>query len=576
VLTLLSGAVPALAAEPAPASAAVTVPDVPRVPANPAFADEVAGRHLLFAARDAYRAAPAVRFSATWRTAALPPNPNRPAALLASGSETVAAQFARKRLNLSSETAAAPAGGAKTVRRVGSDGSTLIATRFEQKDAKAAPAREFVRLPLAEVDDLSDALTLVQVAPATRAARMLLAPDWAVRGVTWRVPGLPATVVEVEPVRGGGGSNGGGRAATTVTRRYKLDPKTRLLLSFEEWTVTGGAAGDADASGRRSRVVYRREDYTGGKNGADAATGVSFAAAAPKGYTEAALPGSESDLPPTHAPAESDPRALALLRRWEQAQSRLLTYSARVRVTAEAANKGLGARPLPEAWQHMNAVYDVSLRRPDRFLVTVRADAQLPPNGFLRPVAAASDGENVTVLDLARPGQAPRTVPLGDNPDALPNRLRQAGFFDGAQALTWLLARPWAVYETADTAAYLGTQTLAETGESVQLVEVTEVSNTRPGAAADPQQNRRRRRPRRRGNGGTEVVTVTRVYLGADGLPRRIERYRSTDVEGSFARDEPPNTLLVARFEQFAVDREIGRDAFVLPTAPAPRTAAAR
>lgn len=531
---LLALAAPAFAPRAFAQSAGDAIPAPPSVPARIRFADELAGRRQLFSAYDAYRNAPALRYSVRWTTRL-----DRGARVrTSSGVETIATEPKSRRLALTMETTTA---GGKEIRRVIAGGDALLATRYRARPGGAAPTREFVRLPLGPDDTLPRALRQVQAMPGTRAVEMALLGQ-GVRGTVWR--GASADMVlETEPARQQRYADTGANFTVTTINRYLLDPKTHVIRRFEQW-VSHQAQNRAarDPKNAYPRLAYRREDYDARQTAAAPLPAALFRPAPPPGYKETALP----DAPPV-APRrglqEADAESRRLLARWTRAQERLLTYSAQIEVSErQEQNPDPAAQPLPEQARNQNRLlYTVWLHRPGRVRLTEETPSAAQRRA--RSLLAISNGQTLTVLDRRRP--RPRTRPLGE-PAALAAELNQIGFGNGAALLDWLLDAPDL---GADRAAYRGRQTL-ENGETVDVVELTRTQVARPQARRT-----------------TEVTRTTTVFLGADGLPRRIEERQARDVVGLLARDQPGDQVTTIRYSATRVDEQPPLGTFELPRA---------
>ena len=249
-------------------SAALTVPVSPAVaapasfagvPVAPvpskfiAFSDKVAGRRLLFAARDSYRNAPSLRVSAKWTM--MTPN----GSITTSGTETILSQFGKGKLAVTSATDDTP----KTVRRAISDGATeggtLLVTQFQ--DAKPTPTRQFSRYPLDELTPLTRSLQLARFAPVTKAGDLLLTPDWRLQTAALVYVSRPDSSATSTAVIQTDLPAGRDRTPTKVTRRYLIDNTAGRLRRYEEWRVTQTQARPA-ARNRPAdngvRLTYRR------------------------------------------------------------------------------------------------------------------------------------------------------------------------------------------------------------------------------------------------------------------------------------------------------------------------------
>lgn len=492
-------------------------PAAPPTPAAILFPDQVAGRQLLFAARDAYRAAPTVRFSAAWTLRS---------EATTTGTESIAAEKGARRLSLTTESGT---GGAKQIRRAIANGETLLATRYQAKPADKSPLREYVRLTLSPEDTLSRALSLVQAAPVTQAGVLLLDPRWTVRGMAWRgkrqtVGGIAADEVweTMTEQRQGAGSR---RTPTAVKRRYLIDTKTRLLVRFEEWADTAGAGGSRRNAA--ARTTYRREDYSGSRLAAPLSATL-FAQTLPAGYTETALP--SVTLPPPGGPKEADPEARRLLARWESAQDRALSYFAQVEVTTRQVSDSPDAPPArTRGIGDGRILYTAWLYKPGRARLTQETTGV--PDRWSRSLLAVANGQQVSVEDRRR--NRVRTVPLPD-PAEMGARIQQAGFNDWAGTLNWLFTPPNQVYERA---TYRGRQNLG--GETVDVLELVQSTSERAGRDRIAQ-----------------VTATTTVALGQDGLPRMTERRTARSLTEVMERDQPADTIITARYRQVQVNAE--------------------
>lgn len=558
----------------APATA-TSIPAAPTPPRNIPFGDRVAGRHLLYDARDAYQNSPAVTFTARW-TLVNAGAPGVGNAATYRGTESVSAQVAQRRFALSTETITP--GGDRTLRRALTDGRQITSTLFQENKAAKTPTREVVRLPMDEGVTVSRALRQVQVSPTTRAATLLLDPNVGSHGdaTLWRsgtttIGGVRADIVdEVEaPVLAG-------RNRSQRTRRYVFAPSNHRLLRYEEWMTTSNEARARPARGNRpaddgTRMTYRREDYTGVNLGAGPLAAATFAQAVPSSYTEKAPPTVE--LPPLEEPSAPDayaPQALTLLSRWRNAFDRAYTLSADVAVSLRGTQEtgDPDSVALPSALRSIRQNYQVTLRKPDQARVLLNTTRAASPTasagigrqrgmGFGVPdtLLAVSDGQQVRVIEDKT--QA-RTVPLVRD-DALYFALNRAGLRDRFGALLYVFTPPPRATDW-DQISYNGPATL-ENGEAVEVFTLqrgtTEVA-------------RRRRRFQQQQPQEIETLTYVRVSLGRDGLPRLIETQRvSTLASGAIDWNSPPPFVVASRLQRVTADAEPNPDAFALPPAPA-------
>jgi outer membrane lipoprotein-sorting protein len=522
-------------ARPAPAQTAGAIPKPPPAPASPLFADELAGRRLLWAARDAYQAAPTLRFSAQWsiktdlgaKTEA------------ATGTETIAAEPAARRLALTTESLT---GGDRQIRRAVANGSSLLATRFRARPGGKAPAREFVRVLLTPENTLPGALRQVQVAPATHAGALLLDPEWTVRGVTWRGKGQAVNGVQAHEVWATEAARqreyeGDIRAQVATRRRYLLDPETHFLLRYEEWTTAEPLNGAArKAKSGYPRATYRREDYGGARAAQAPLPAALFGQALPPGYTETALP--SVSLPSPRGPQVADREAQRLLTRWARARERLLSYFAQIEVTERRGDEAGEARQRAAGAPRQGVIYTAWVHNPGRVRLTLETTGL--PEQRRRSLLAVADGRQATVYDRVK--NEVRRSPLEDPSDLD----RGVGFDDEGDALEWLFEPPIDEY---DQVVYRGRRSLD--GEAVEVLELTEDETDR--------EDRRQ---------GREEKVATTVALGADGLPRQIERRRERSANESASREAVVDRGTTVRYRQVRVDEEPPRGAFAFEPPP--------
>nr|CAA9224349.1 hypothetical protein AVDCRST_MAG63-668 [uncultured Armatimonadetes bacterium] len=528
----------ALGCTPGPAAIAAQTkpaafPAPPTVPTRIPFSDEVAGRRLLYAARDAYRAAPGLRFSAELATL----TDDGKQVTRKAATEVIAAEPGARRLSLThTETTGT---GDKRLRRFVSNGSDLVATEFLSGPGRKEPERTFVRTPLSREDTLTAALEMVRREPESLAGVWLLKNDPPVQGVAWRgkqlaVNGIAADEVWETGDRDPERRDDNARERRVRTRRYLLDARTRRLLRFEEWQTAEplSAAAARNARNRSPRRTYRRENYTNAR-AAVPMPATLWAQSVPSTYREVALPG--GSLPETGGPKSVDPEAWRLLAKWATAQERLLSYYARIELSTRQEQAHPEARP-PRGRDDGSILYTVWLRKPDRVRVTV--DTTGPPERRSRSLVAVADGREVTVHDRQR-GRV-RKVSQRDGGGELSNRLDRAGFDDDADAVAWLLDELPDAYEAARTQ---GRQSLD--GEPVDVLELVQTSS-------------------RENDGRVVQSTTTRtIALAADGLPRQIEQRQARSISGLFERDQPADQITTARYRQVRVDQEPPGGTFV-------------
>ncbi|MBC8101781.1 MAG: hypothetical protein H7Z41_04255 [Cytophagales bacterium] len=524
VALLCLPAVPGVSAGAAPTAP----PPAPIVPKYLAFSDEVAGRRLLFVARDSYRNAPAVRVTGRW-TLTGPDGTT-------SGTETIAARLGEKKFAMTTETD----GGAKTVRRAvanGAEAGNLLVTRYQ--DAAPNPTRQFFRVALDEVTPLSRALALAQFAPATKAGELLLAPTWRLEN---------AATVYVSRLESGGGAvrviqtdlpDGGRGQATLLTRRYTLDTKTNRLRRYEEWRTARSQPRPNVArrpANNGTRATYRREDYaeTTGATSASA-----FSQSLPAGYAEQTPPKVNLGRPQA-GPENADQKALVLMRRWATTQERFLTLNAVADVQTASVTRTETSRPLRDGQNRNGSLLaTLWLRRPGRARVVVnRIDPATGQPSQKADALAVASGTQVLLNDYAN-GRS-RTLEQRDPADAPLDRLRRIGLPINDNGLAWIIGGP-------PQPDQFSSILLDGSGAAPVLVL------TRTGTE-DYRQNR-----------DAQTKTVWRVTLGPDNLPREILSRRETSVSGMFERDQPPIVTTALRLRRISVDSEPLPDTFILP-----------
>ncbi len=510
------------------APAATIVPTAPVPPKYIAFSDKVAGRRLLFGARDAYRNAPSLRFSAKWTLV-------NPDGKTSSGTETVLAQFGQGKLALTSEMDAAP----KTIRRAiangTSSGGLLLVTDF--KATAPNPTRKFFRYPLDETTPLTRSMQMAGFSPATEAGNLLLSPNWRLQNEALVYVSRPdsstgsTAVVQTDlPIPGD-------RSQTKVTRRYLVDSKTNRLRRYEEWRTIQGKPRPAtkrQPADNGVRTTYRRDEYT---EAAAPVTAAAFSQALPPGYTEqtpAAL-----KLPPVPREFSADPKALALMRQWQSAHERYLTLNAVAEIRTDVQQRTEISRPMRNDRGRYAALCTLWRMRPGqaRIIVNDIDPATQQPKKTADYVAVA-DGQQVRINDYVDGRSStdrqrdPAAVPF----DRMRRVLRQA----------WESGMEW-IADGPPTAEAFTEITLDSSSAAPALL----FSRT-----YDNGDNRGRK---------AETRVSWRVTLGQDNLPREILSQRITNIAGAFERDQPPTFTTSLRVRSTAVDAEPRPETFILP-----------
>lgn len=541
LITVCAGTTSRVAAQQSRLVTASVIPALPPAPANPVFADELAGRRLLYAARDAYRAAPALRWETKWfvceQRASEASSAQSKAMQTETGRETIAAEPGARRLSLTTQTMET---GEQEIRRFVSNGASVLATRYDANPGDKTPTRTFVRFALNPEDTLRHALRKARIASRSRAATLLLDDDWSVRSSTRRgtrqaVEGvLVDEVWEREPAQDE--TLNDVRVRERVTRRYLLDAATHFVRRYEEWTTRESQTNRVRGRPRAfPALTYVRENYLPARVANTPLPGALFAQAVPARYGEAALP--SVDLPDKDDRPEADAEARRLLDKWARAHDRMLSFFAQIEVARQRP-----ADASAEAAPSWSVLYTAWLHKPGRARLTLEMTGV--PDADRRSQTAVSDGEHVTVYDRRR--NRVRTSRL-DDPSEVGRQIDRAGFDDMGNAVEWLWAPPLGAY---DQAAYRGRQNLE--GEAVDVLELFD------------DEDRLRFRP------GDERRTVL-VALGRDGLPREVQyrRERSlSDIGPQMALDR----VTSVRYRQVRVDEEPPQGSFTFkPPANATR-----
>ena len=490
-----------------------------------AFSDKADGRRLLFDARDSYRNAPALRVSSQWTTI----NPN---GKTASGTETIIAQFGQGKLSVTSEAEETP----KTVRRAiangESSGATLLVTQY--KATTPNPTRQYSRFPLDQTTPLTRSLQMARFTPTTKAGELLLTPDWRLQ---------TAALVYVSRSDSSGGSTAviqtdfpSGK--NKVTRRYLIDAKTNRLRRYEEWRTT--QTDPRPATKKRPaddgvRTNYRREDYT---EASTPVTAAAFFQDLPTGYTE--LPPAAAALPPVpRMPAGADPKALALMRKWQTAQERFFTLNAVADFRSDIIRRSEDSRPNRNNRGRDAMLCTIWRMRPGQARLIVNNIDPRTQQPITKPDSlVVCDGQRVRLNDYAN-GRSdtndqrdPAVVPL--------NRMRQVVRQAWDSGISW-------VFDGPPTPDNFDQVTLDTTSAAPALV----FSRTFDGNGGRGQK--------------AKVRILWRVTLSPDNLPREILSRRDTNIVGGYERDQPPTFTTTLRLRRVSIDSEPLPETFILP-----------
>ncbi|MCX6366828.1 MAG: hypothetical protein NTX57_08970 [Armatimonadetes bacterium] len=483
--------------KPAPLPVA-TIPTAPKLPTRIAFADELAGRRAYWAARDASHAAPGYSFQCALSILRSDRGKTYPAQV---ATETLYAAPGGK-LAVSYEYGLA---GQRTIRRAISDGESLLAVRFDERGSVKQPkvTREFSRLYFTESLRLDRALQSARLDPlgTSLGAQLTLEPPRAMQSRLWK--DTDGSVLETESLIP--------RAGRPVRiRRYRFTAN-HTLSAAEEWEI------------REGRLTYRKETYQPAPKAA-----APFDQALPDNYMEVPLkvPESTRELP---QPIQVDPAALALLAKWESAHQRYFTLHAAATVTTEQLKRADNSRdPRGGGRSGYNGTYDLWLQRPGSALIEVKGR-----DGF--PVSQTIKANGVEIVVTESDGKK-RSSPLREG-TRLDQSLRQATLRNALEPLQGLLEGPPSL-AGYDTVRLLQPLVLPD-GTSLQGVELVRTTKT----------DSARGRP-------TTTENSDRIWLGGDGLPRRIESSRKIDIEGAFTRDLPPITILIVQLKNVTTDKE--------------------
>lgn len=379
-------------------------------------------------------------------------------------------------------------------------------------------------------------------------------PDMRRETQRWReastqtINGTRAELVdEVDPPEGQGNN------VRLRARRYAFDAATRRLLRFEMWQVTKNPDRARPARGKRPaddgvRMTYRREDYTNITLSTAPLPAATYALTVPANYVEKAPPGGDTaTMAPPPSPDLFDPKAMALLDRWRRSQERFLTLKTEIDASYAQTERTDTSRPVPPQWRDTRLHYVVTVEKPSKARIvtkTVAGGGFRGRFGRADNQTAVSNGENVrTVTD----GNV-RTVPYGRREDSLWNGLSRAGLNDWLDAISPIFEAPPDVANRYNKVSYDGPAVLPG-GEPVEVVTLTrDISTTA-----------------RRGRGADTSITV-QISFGRDGMPRKIEQHRVTEVPGLYVGDQPPKLTIVIEFKNLALDTEPTSTAFILPT----------
>jgi len=508
---------------------AETIPTLPPVPAKIRFADEVAGRTLLFAAYDQLRGAESVHYSATQTVLV-----SRKAGQLASREVVQESGWAVRKADQFAITTEQGKSPNRTIRRAIANEGTLLVANY-QEQGKKPTLREATRVSVDIALPLPNALATVQFSPATTAGTWLATREFpALRyGTIWQgekiaIKGVMGSVIwernELPDRRG--------QVITTQVRRYVIATESKRLLEFSQWTVRG-------ERGKEATITYSQEVYPNWNLAPKEIPTGTFSQALPTGYVDKPVARREQLEDPILT--EADPQAVALLQRWQIAQTRFLTWFATGEETRRMIPRTRESRPIPPEWQNVVVRHEVSVQRHGKTrLLTHRVsggNTRTP-----RKLQFISDGQQLRVTNLDTGGS--RTRPL-DEPDGLWREMRRNGLEDRG-ALEWVYTEP-PDPDDFSRIAYGGTG-VSKDGEKVEILILEDLDI-----------NRRRR-------GGTERErTAIRVGIASDGFPRWVEQTEDSREEGALERDNPPLIQSVIHYRNLRVNSEPSATAFVLP-----------
>ena len=539
-----------------PVSAAPPVfappPSAPAASPQTPFSDEIAGRKLLFAARDYYQGSANLDFSV--KVSVVNADGSGAAPTLArTATETVLAYPSARKISLSTETAT---GVRREVRKAISDGQNVVVTRFEDPAGKTPKiVREVVRFGANDAP-FSRLVNAARYAPISAGGAFAAGEDNAVSPqsrIAWLVKSETALGVPVDVVCENDAPIGKGEVVRA--RRYFLDKTTHRIVRFEAWTTRQTPPRPARKNAPADngiRLQYQNEVYTY-RNGAAAAKSAAYAQNLPANYAE--IPTPDLRLPPPVSASATDPKAAALLNKWQKNWERFLSYSAQVDVEVRADARTEISRPVRERENNTVRYKEVLLRRPDSRARIVQepspeGSTQRGPNALIivsngTQVRGVSDGGWRGRGD----GKRVRTAPL-ENPAQLWRRMNEVAYLDrigDLGGLSYVFLVPLTV-RNADSITYDG-QTTLDGGETVDVITLTK---TNINTDKSGQQ--------------TETVTTWRVGLdAADGLPRLVESRRKATVSGRFERDQPPVTTIKTRLRRVLLNAEPLGQAFALP-----------
>jgi hypothetical protein len=463
----------------------VPVPALPKLPAKLSFRDELAGRRAYWAARDAAHTA-----SFQCELSFLQDNRGR---LSPEQTATETLYASGNKLSLSYASGVA---GRRSLRRAISDGESLLAVSFEERNTQTT--REFSRLYFTETGPLWRALPMARLSPLATScgAQLAIEPARAMQPRLWK--DTDGSVLEVDSLVPRPGR-------PHRVRRYRFTVEHTLSLA-EEWEV------------REGRTTYRKETYKPAPK-----LSAPFDQTLPENYIEKPL--KLAGRPPEPPPVQVDPQALALLAKWEKAHQRFFTLHATATVTTKQLKRTDISRDPGQGGY--NGTYELWLQRPGSALVTIQGVDSFPVTQTLR-----ADGTQIIVEDTY--GKK-RSSPLREGA-RLETSLRQAALRSALEPLQWLLEGPPTL--TGYDAVRLLSPVNLPDGTVADVIEL--IQTTRSTARDRP------------------VVSeiVDRIWLSKDGLPVGFETTRKTTYEGLFERDQPPTSITAIQLRGVATDRE--------------------
>lgn len=510
----------------APASA--PIPPPPSI-TNPPFAAQVSGRNGLSDAFYTAMTAPRSGHSSLWRFVTADESGKVITDL--AGTETVFWDRPTNRATLVSASV-----DRKSVTRYVMDGNYLLCASLngDKRTYYRVPLQSGTRWPgnaLLSVDADKGFLGAI-----TRMALFTRVEEGAPRSPCLVYTDSNNSIVEQAQPQDEGGHR------KIVFWRYRVAPQSHRILSREQWDTWQDPG---------KPVIVRA--YWGDTLSAKppAFTAATFVTVPAKGYTEVPPPSTTRVLPIPPVPANTDPKARALLTRWIRSWSRFTSYQAQVHIREWQAAPSPESVP-PTGEGDREAMVDVSYQRPGKLFQYTR------PVGkntlFNLVLTTVSDGSRFVIYEGDKQNKKRGE---GANVDdlSLNDTLRNNGLHDFSEILPRILRNPREIIGDSDEIQYRGVLQLPGGGSAEALTFIERFGDAGPirlsGGVGTPNRE--------------QIVTL--YFDAKTGMPARSEfelRYLLTGKPGVLLRDLPYKEFRVADFSNIRLNEELSSTMFQL------------